>query len=245
MELVVAGNKVKIVFYSFNKSLILAIKLDANLKEKNMNASSAARMILTLGIMFTAPLVSAEIYAIDAAHTTIGFKIKHLAFSKVSGRFTKFEGNIDFEEKTKKLNMADAKIDLDSISTDNADRDDHLRSPDFFGVRSGDKEKKLVEEKRFMTFKTSKVINGKSGAPSKVEGTLTMNGKSNPETLDVEYGGKEKDPWGNERIAFTASTKIDRKKYGLTWSKTLDNSKLVLDDNVDVLIEGEAIKQKK
>jgi polyisoprenoid-binding protein YceI len=183
----------------------------------------------------------AEKYTIDVAHTGVLFKIKHLMISNVTGRFEKFEGNIDFDEKTKKLNLVDAKIDVDSINTNEPDRDKHLRSADFFGTRKEDGS--LVEEKRYMSFKMKKATN-KGGKPTTVEGDLTLNGITKPVTLNVDYKGAVSDPWGNEKIVFVATTKLVRKDFGLAWNKKLDKGGFVVGDDLDVTIEGEANKKK-
>lgn len=185
--------------------------------------------------------VYAEKYTIDIAHTGVNFKIKHLVIASVSGRFEKFEGMIDFDEKTKKINSVEAKIDVDSINTIEPDRDKHLRSADFFGTRKEDGS--LVESKRYMTFKMKKATN-KGDKPTSVEGDLTLNGITKPVTLDVDYKGAVTDPWGNEKIVFVATTKIVRKDFGLAWNKKLDKGGYVVGDDVSVTIEGEANKKK-
>jgi polyisoprenoid-binding protein YceI len=183
----------------------------------------------------------AEKYNIDIAHTGITFKIKHLVISNVTGRFEKFEGVIDFDEKSKKINSVEAKIDVDSVNTTEPDRDKHLRSADFFGTRKEDGT--LVEEKHYMTFKMKKA-DYKGDKPVAVEGDLTLNGITKPVVLNVDYKGAITDPWGNEKIAFVATTKFDRKTFGIIWNKKLDKGGLTLGDDVDVMIEGEANKKK-
>jgi polyisoprenoid-binding protein YceI len=195
-----------------------------------------------MSIILGSLMVQAETYTVDTAHTGVIFKIKHLGLSNVTGRFEKFEGNIDFDEKTKKLNSVDAKIDVDSINTNEPDRDKHLRSADFFGTRKEDNTT-LVEDKHYMTFKMKKVVN-KADKPAKVEGELTLNGINKPVTLDVDYKGAVTDPWGNEKIVFTAATKILRKDFGLVWNKKLDKGGFVVGEEAEVIIEGEANKKK-
>lgn len=181
-------------------------------------------------------------FALDVSHTGVTFKIKHLVIATVNGRFDKFEGNVDFDEAAKKLNKIDVKIDLDSINTNEPKRDSHLRSADFFGVRNEKNE--LVEAKRYMTF-VMKEVKMKGKNFDKVTGDLTLNGVTKPVTLKVDYKGLATDPWGNEKIVFTASTKIVRKDFGITWNKAMDKvAGSVVGDDVDVMIEGEANKVK-
>lgn len=198
---------------------------------------------ILMGLVFFGALhVHAEKYMLDAAHTGVMFKIKHLVISTVTGRFDKFEGNIDFDEKTKKLATVDVKIDVDSINTNEPDRDKHLRGADFFGTRKEDGN--LVEEKRWMTFKMKKVTD-RGGKPAMVEGDLTLNGITKPVTLTVDYKGATSDPWGNEKIVFTATGKIVRKDFGIVWNKKLDKGGLTVGEDVEVIIEGEGNKEKK
>jgi polyisoprenoid-binding protein YceI len=183
----------------------------------------------------------AEKYTLDVAHTGVIFKIKHLVISNVTGRFEKFEGAIDFDEKTKKIASVDAKIDVDSINTNEPDRDKHLRSADFFGTRKEDGS--LVEDKHYMTFKMKKATN-KGDKPATIEGDLTVNGITKPVILNVEYKGATSDPWGNEKIVFVATAKIPRKDFALNWNKKLDKGGFVVGDDAEVIIEGEANKKK-
>jgi polyisoprenoid-binding protein YceI len=195
------------------------------------------------GLLFFGVLQAhAEKYNIDSAHTAVNFKVKHLVIATVNGRFDKFEGTVEFDEKIKKLSAAEVKVDVDSVDTNEADRDKHLRGADFFGTRKEDGS--IVEEKRWMIFKMKKV-NEKGGKPATVEGDLTLNGFTKPFTLNVDYKGATSDPWGNEKIIFTATGKIARKDFGITWNKKLDKGGVTIGEDVDVIIEGEANKEKK
>jgi polyisoprenoid-binding protein YceI len=199
------------------------------------------KVFYVAALIFGSLIANADNYAIDAAHASVNFKIKHLGVYNLPGHFEKFEGTIDFDEKSKKLNSVDAKIDVDSVNTNEADRDKHLRSAEFFGTRKEDNT--LVEEKHYMMFKMKKVVN-KGDKPSKVEGELTLNGVTKPITLDVDYKGAVSDPKGNEKIVFAATAKIARKDFGLTWNKKLDKGGFVIGEDVEVSIEGEANKKK-
>lgn len=195
-----------------------------------------------LATFFLSSSVFAASYKLDVSHTGVTFKIKHLVIATVNGRFDKFEGDLDFDEKANKLTKVDVKIDLDSVNTNDEKRDKHLRNPDFFGVRNEKDE--LVEAKRYMTFQMKEVkMKGKSF--DKVIGDLTLNGKTKPVTLQVDFKGVTADPWGNEKIVFTATTKIARKDFGIDWNKPMEKVKgMVIGDDVDVTIEGEANKVK-
>jgi polyisoprenoid-binding protein YceI len=169
-------------------------------------------------------------YKLDVAHSKVGFEITHLVVSSVEGKFTDFDGTVVVDPKLEKSKV-ELNIKAASINTDNADRDKHLKSPDFFDTAKFDK----------ITFKSKKV----SGTPEalKVEGDLTIHGVTKPVTLDAKYTGAVKDPWGNDRIAFKATTKINRKDFGLTWGKAVEAGPVV-GDEVTIDIKTEAIKDK-
>ena len=171
-------------------------------------------------------------YKIDESHTQVGFKIKHLVISTVSGRFNKFSGDFDFDPKKGEVTGLSVEIETSSIDTNELDRDKHLRSADFFDVEKFPK----------ITFVSKKTIT-KENKPTKIEGDLTIHGVQKPVTLVVDYKGSTIDPWGNERIAFEASTQVNRKDFGLKWNKNLDKGGVMIADEVKILIEGEALKQ--
>lgn len=182
-------------------------------------------------LIFTCTAQAAE-YKIDPDHSTIAFKVKHLGISSVPGRFTDFTGNISFDPASVKDSKAEAKIQAKSISTDNAKRDAHLRNPDFFDVE------KFPE----LSFKTTgiEVISADS---FKAHGDLTLHGVTKPVTLSVQYGGSAKDHRNIERAAFTATTMINRKDFGLAYNKLLETGGLVVGDEVSITLEIEAIRQ--
>lgn len=186
--------------------------------------------ILT-AILAATGLAHAAPYKIDATHTEVGFKVQHLMISDVKGRFNKYEGSFDFDEKKNELKAIDVKIEAASIDTNNKDRDAHLNSDDFFAT------------KKFplITFKSDKV-DGKDPKNLKVSGTLTIHGVSKPVVLDVVNKGSAVDPWGNEKVGFSATTKVNRKDFGLNWNKTLDKGGVALGEEVSIMIDGEAAK---
>lgn len=171
-------------------------------------------------------------FKLDEGHSNVGFKIQHLVISKVTGRFNKFEGTFDHDEKKGTLENINVKIMANSIDTNEADRDKHLKAADFFDV----------EKYPTIEFVGTKV-NYKNKKPTSVEGNLTMRGVTKPVTLKYESKGSVTDPWGNNRIAFEASTKISRKDFGLNWNKTLDKGGVVVGEDVNVIIEGEGIQE--
>lgn len=190
------------------------------------------KSVLTGLVLLSATPVFAANYKIDPDHSSVGFKIKHLAISSVSGRFTEFTGEFAYDPKNVTASKAAATIAIKSISTEAKKRDDHLKSPDFFD------ETKFPE----ISFKSTKVQAG-AGDAFQVTGDLTIHGVTKSVVLDVTAGGEAKDPWGKERAAFSATTKINRKDFGLTWNKVLETGGLVVGDEVTITLEIEGIKE--
>lgn len=186
-------------------------------------------LIMTTAIALLSTSAFAAKFDIDPSHTSVAFVAPHLMISKVKGRFDRFSGSFDFDEKTMKLDNIQVVVKTDSINTNEKDRDKHLRSPDFFDVA------KFPE----MTFKSTKVIYDKD-KPDKVEGNLTIRGVTKPVTLDLDYNGAITDPWGNRVVTFEADTKVDRKDFGIVWNKALDKGGVTVGDEIKIEIEGEA-----
>ena len=170
----------------------------------------------------------AATYALDADHSTVSFKIRHL-FSKVQGTFDEFEGTFDYEPGKPELWKAQATVQAASINTRVKKRDDHLRSKDFFEA----------ETYPTLTFTSTKVTDV-TETSAKLHGLLKMHGVEKPVVLDVQVLGVGKDPWGNTRAGFTATTRINRKDFGVTWNKAVEAGQL-LGDDVDITIEVEGI----
>ncbi len=166
----------------------------------------------------------------DLAHSSVNFTVRHLIVSKVRGRFTKWSGSLKFDPKNPAASSVEVQIDAASIDTADAQRDTHLRSADFFEV----------EKFPRLSFKSTRVE--KDGDHFKVAGDLTIHGVSKPVVLLVEYGGQVKDPWGKDRVGFTASTSIDRKDFGLTWNQVLDLGGVAVGEKVDISLDLEATK---
>jgi len=186
---------------------------------------------LAILMSFGAPALAAN-YEIDSDHTSIGFTIRHLVISKVKGKFGKFKGNFEYDPQKKENWKANVTIQADSIDTDVKERDKHLRSADFFDV------------KKFplITFVTTGVKDV-SDSSAKIEGNLTIHGVTKAIVLDVEIGGTATDPWGNKKAAFSASTKINRKDFGLTWNKALEAGGVLVGNEVTINLEVEGLEK--
>jgi len=174
-------------------------------------------------------------YQIDPAHTQVIFKVRHLGISNVTGRFDVFEGSYTFDPDNAASSSVEATISAASVDTNEADRDKHLRSDDFLNV----------EKHPNITFKSKSVTKDPGDSDDyTIVGDLTINGVTKEVELDAEYGGHTTDPWGNERTAFEAETKINRKDFGLTWNKALDAGGFVVGDEVKITLEVEGIHKK-
>jgi len=175
----------------------------------------------------------AATYAIDAGHSSVSFKVKHMMVSNVRGAFTEFEGSFDFDPEAPKSAKVTAVIQMASVNTNDEKRDEHLRSADFFDVANHPT----------MEFESTKV-ESKGGEEYVLHGKLTLNGVTKSVELDVEFNGVVLDPWGNTRAGFEAEGEIDRKDFGITWSKNMDGGGLVVGDTVKIELEIEAVLRK-
>ena len=185
---------------------------------------------VALLLMLTVSAGAAE-WNIDAAHSSVGFSVRHLVVSKTTGNFKDFSGTVNFDAKKMAEGSAEWTIKVASIDTDDAKRDDHLRSADFFDA----------EKFPTMTFKSKKVVPGKENN-FKLIGDLTIKGVTKEVTFDVEFNGVVNDPWGGTRAGFSAVSKIDRQEFGMTWNKALDAGGVVVGNEVKIMIEVELIK---
>ncbi|MBT0663642.1 YceI family protein [Geobacter pelophilus] len=177
-------------------------------------------------------IASASTWNIDPEHSNVGFKVKHLMVSNVKGVFEKHSGTVDIDDKDITKSKVTVRIDTNSINTNVQKRDEHLRSPDFFDVA----------KYPAMTFVSKKVAKAGEGN-LKVTGDLTIHGITRQVVLDVEGPTAEsKDPWGNIRRGASASTKINRKDFGLTWNKALETGGVVVGEEVAITLEIEMIK---
>lgn len=173
-----------------------------------------------------------QTYTIDPSHSRLGFAVRHLGFSKVRGSFEQFEGTIRMKGGDLSTLEAEATIQASSITTNDAKRDEHLRTADFF----------LVEEYPTITFKSTGVKNV-SGTRFTLVGEFTLRGVTKTIELEGEYLGEGKDPWGNTKVAFEATTTINRKDYGLNWNAVLESGGFLVGDTVELTLEIQAAQQ--
>jgi polyisoprenoid-binding protein YceI len=171
-------------------------------------------------------------WAIDPAHSEIGFKVKHMMFTNVSGKFNNFSTDIESEGEDFSNPVIRFEADVDSVSTGNKDRDGHLLSADFFDVAQYPK--LSFEGKSFTQI---------DGGDYELAGDLTMHGVTKPVKLAVEYGGLMKDPWGNIKAGFSINGKINRKDWGLAYNAVLDNGGILLSEDVKLNMEVQLVKQ--
>jgi polyisoprenoid-binding protein YceI len=167
---------------------------------------------------------------IDATHPTIGFSIRHMVFSKVRGRFLKYTGAIRIDDGDPAKSWVEVAIDAASIDTGTAQRDNHLRSADFFDVEK-------FPELRFRSTRVEEV----GGDRLRVIGELTIRDTTREIALDAEPAGRGMDPWGNERIGFVAKASIDRKDFGLAWNQLLEAGGVLVGDRVDIELDVQAV----
>ena len=171
-------------------------------------------------------------WKLDPAHSHAEFKVKHMMISNVKGSFNSLTGTLTEHPTDKTLSSIEASIDVNSINTGDAQRDAHLKSADFF------------DSAQFgtMTFRSTKVQpNGDGGY--NVTGDLTIHGQTRQQTFVVDGpSAPGKDPWGNTRIGLSATTKINRKDYGLSWNAALETGGILVGDDVNITIEAQFIK---
>ncbi len=180
----------------------------------------------------TPTIATATTWNIDPVHTTAEFKVKHMMIANVTGHFTAVTGSIHIDPNDVTKSHAEAIIDASSINTRAADRDAHLKSPDFFHV----------EQFPSISFVSTRVTR-RGDDNLAVEGDLTIRGVTRKVVFDVE-GPTEPhtDPWGNTRVGLSATTKINRKDFGLTWNATLEAGGVLVGDQVTITLEVQAIK---
>lgn len=180
-----------------------------------------------LGLFFTNLIFAAQ-WDIDSAHASARFKIRHMMVSNVSGEITGMSGKFIVDDKDPKKMSLEGTMDMNTINTNNNDRDNHLKAPDFFDTKKFPR----------ATFKTKTITQG-DGEKVTVVGDLTMKGVTKEVTLEGELTSVLKDPFGKMRRGLSGTTKINRKDFGVTWNKTLDNGGLALGETVEVAIEIE------
>ena len=169
-------------------------------------------------------------WKLDPTHTTVEFSAKHLMITTVKGQITDIEGTITIDEKTPRSSFVEATLKAASIDTRTDQRDQHLRSGDFLNVE------KYPEIK----FRSTSIEGDRK--EFKLTGDLTIRDVTRPITLDVQFEGQTKDPWGGERAGFSASGKIDRRDFGLTWNQTLEAGGIVVGNEIKIELEVQAVK---
>ncbi len=175
--------------------------------------------------------VKSTTWKIDPAHSNVELAVKHLMISTVKGLFTDVEGEIVIVDGDPSKSSVSATLKAASIDTRTKQRDDHLRSADFLDAANFPE----------ITFKSTRI----SGDESEFEvvGNLTIRGVTRAVTLDVTNEGAGKDPWGGDRIAFSATTKLDRRDFGLTWNQAIEAGGVLVGNDVKVSIDVQAVKQ--
>ncbi|NBY20259.1 polyisoprenoid-binding protein [bacterium] len=180
-----------------------------------------------LGLLVTNFVFAAQ-WDIDSAHASARFKIRHLTVSNVSGEITGMSGKLIVDDKDPKKMSLEGTLDMNTINTNNVDRDNHLKASDFFDVKKFPK----------ASFKTKSITPGDAERVILV-GELTMRGVTKEVTIEGELTPALKDPFGKIRRGLSGTTKINRKDFGVTWNKILDNGGLALGEVVDVALEIE------
>ncbi len=188
---------------------------------------------LAIALLLLSPsLASAAAWTLDADHSNVGFKVRHLMVSNVKGSFEKYSGVVDLNDMDITKSKADVTIETASVNTNVQKRDEHLRSADFFNVA----------KYPTMTFVSKKWSRGAKGA-LKVTGELTLHGVTKEVVLSVAPFSKEsKDPWGNLRRGTSATATINRKDFGLVWNKALETGGVAVGEEVQITLEVELVK---
>jgi polyisoprenoid-binding protein YceI len=176
--------------------------------------------------------MSTTTWVIDASHSHVQFTARHMMISKVRGRFQTFTGTVQFDEQNPAASSVNVSIDAASIDTRDEKRDGHLTSPDFLDVANYPA----------LTF-VSKRIEAVDDTHGKIYGDLTIRGVTREVVLDTEYNGQALAPWGTTSAGFTASTKINRKDFGLNWNVALETGGVLVGEEVTIDIELEIVKQ--
>lgn len=179
-------------------------------------------------------LAQDQAWTVDSTHTLVEFSVKHMMITTVKGRFGQVEGRIARNQEGSGWEIS-ADIDAASVDTRVQQRDDHLRSADFFDVANHPK----------LTFRSTRVEGDFSdpGDTFRVMGDLTIRGVTRPVELEVTYNGSGRDPWGGERLSFDARTKIDRREFGLTWNQGLEAGGVLVSNDVQINLEVQVVRE--
>jgi len=169
-------------------------------------------------------------WAIDPTHTEVQFKVKHLVIATVTGSFKKFSGSLETESDDFDGAEVNFSLDANSIDTNQADRDAHLKSPDFFAAE------------QYPTLDFAGTLKKVDGSEYTLNGDLTIRGTTKPIVLNVDFGGTIIDPWGNNRAGFEITGKLNRKDYGLNWNALTEAGGMVVSEDVKLHINAEVTK---
>ncbi len=174
-------------------------------------------------------------WQLDPAHSSVEFSVKHMMMTTVRGRFKEISATLTADEEHPEGCCVEVEIAAASVDTGAPDRDAHLRGPDFFDA----------ERYPTITFRSTRVegASARDGASFRVVGDLTIRDVTREVVLDATYEGRGRDPWGGERSAFSATTKINRQEFGLRWNQALETGGVLVGKKVQLEIEGEAIRQ--
>jgi len=180
----------------------------------------------------TVPQTAVTTWNIDPVHSVAEFKVKHMMISNVKGQFTRLSGSLSLDEADSTKSRVEAAIDAASITTREADRDTHLKSADFFDV----------EKFPTLSFKSTGITR-KDDDELSIDGDLTIHGVTRKVTFAVEGPtAPGKDPWGNTRIGISATTKVNRKDYGLTWNAALETGGILVGDEITISLDVQFVK---
>ena len=171
-------------------------------------------------------------YTIDPAHSTIGFVARHAMVTNVKGKFLDFSGSLHLDGSDPSASTASLDIKMESIDTGSADRDGHLKSADFF----------KIEEFPTMTFRSTKA-EALGGDDYRITGDLEILGTTRSITIDLEFNGAAKDPFGNERVGFEGKAEISRSEWGLTWNAALETGGMLVSDKIKLVFDISAIRK--
>jgi polyisoprenoid-binding protein YceI len=172
-------------------------------------------------------------WTLDPTHSELGFKVRHMMITNVKGEFRRFEGSVLADGKDFSKASIDVTIDAGSIFTNDDTRDGHLKSADFFDVKKYSS----------LNFRSTSFKQVYDDDEYKLTGILTIKGVSKEVTLDVEFGGINKDPWGNEKVGFSLVGKINRKDFGLNWNAALETGGVLVGEEVKISAEVQFVKQ--
>src|SRR3990172_9039288 len=217
---------------------ILQGSLSYSIQEGEMirksKTSLGVLLLLSIFLMFGTGVSSAEVarYDVDLDHSSIEFSVAHMVVSKTKGRFTDYKGFVEMDPDGAKIKTIEAVINTASINTMHEKRDGHLKDEDFFNVA------------KYPTITYKMKYSRKDGDNIIAIGDLTMLGVTREVTLTGKFNGLVKDPGGNTRAGFTAEGKLNRKDFGMNWSKLLDSGGMVVGDDITLKLEIECIKAK-